>query len=275
MIRVVAETTGTYYGQLMTAGDIYTIAGDGTGQYSGDGGPAVDSSLNYPEGLAVDGSGNVLIADSGNNVVRTVAATTGTFYGESMAAGDIYTIAGNGDQSYSGDGGVAVAASLNFPEGLTVDSFGNVLVADSENNVIRAVASTTGTFYGQSMTAEDIYTIAGDGTAGSGGNGGPATSAELDIPVGIAVDQYGNLAISDSGNNDIRGYADSTGTFYGGSAMAGDIYLAAGTGTAGYAGDGGVWADAEFDSPEGIAINSSGDLLIADMLNNRIRELTP
>jgi hypothetical protein len=141
--------------------------------------------------------------------VRVVAARTGTFYGQAMTAGDIYTIAGDGDQRSSGDGGPATAAGLT-PGAVAIDAAGNLVIADSypnrdiSNNRIRVVAARSGTFYGQAMTAGDIYTVAGDGTAGYAGDGGPAVQAELSSPEGVAVDRSGDLVIADGGNGRVR-----------------------------------------------------------------------
>ena len=273
-VRVVAETSGTFYGVAMTAGDIYTVAGNGTGGYSGDGGPATSAELFDPAGVAVDGSGNLVIADALNNRVRVVAETSGTFYGVAMTAGDIYTVAGSGTGGQSGDGGPATSAGLNYPQGVAVDGSGNLVIADADNNRVRVVADSTGTFYGVAMTAGDIYTVAGIGTGGSSGDGGPATSAELNYPSRVAVDGSGNLVIADTDNNRVRVVADSTGTFYGIAMTAGDIYTVAGNGTGGYSGDGGPATSAELAGPAGVAVDGSGNLVIADAFNNRIRAVT-
>ena len=188
----------------MTAGDIYTIAGNGTEGYAGDGGAAASAELDSPAGVGVDRSGNILVGDTGNSVIRVVAGTSSTFYGQAMTAGDIYTIAGNGAAGYSGDGGPATAAELGAPWGATVDGAGNVLVTDPGNSRVRVVAESTGTFYGQAMTAGDIYTIAGDTYFGYAGDGGPATSASLWDDTGVAVDNAGDVVIADFGNNRIR-----------------------------------------------------------------------
>ena len=157
----------------MTAGDIYTVAGTGPGGgYGGDGGPATAAALNFPTGITVDAAGNLVIADEFNNRVRVAAEHTGTFYGQAMTAGDIYTVAGDGTNGYSGDGGPATAAALSRFRAVAVDGAGNLLIADTDNNRVRVVAESTGSFYGKAMTAGDIYTVAGDGTAGS-----PATVA--------------------------------------------------------------------------------------------------
>jgi trimeric autotransporter adhesin len=270
-VRVVAASTGTFYGQAMTAGHIYTVAGDGTKGYSGDGGPATSAELDEPFGVAVDRSGNLVLTDSLNNRVRVVAAKTGTFYGQAMTAGDIYTVAGDGTAGYSGDGGPATSAELNDPSGVAVDGAGNLIIADYVNYRVRVVAASTGTFYGQAMTAGDIYTVAGDGTQGYSGDGGPATSAELNNPGGVAVDGAGNLVIADGGNDRVRVVAASTGTFYGQAMTAGDIYTIAGDGTKGYSGNGGPAASAELNDPQGVAFDSAGNLVIADTGSDRVR----
>ena len=171
--------------------------------FPGDGGPATAAELGGPEGVAAGPAGNVLIGDFDNHRIRLVAARTGTFYGQAMTAGDIYTIAGNGTRGFPGDGGPATAAELNYPQGVASDPVGNVLIADSSNNRIRVVAARTGTFYGQAMTAGDIYTIAGNGTHGFSGDGGPGTTAELSYPAAVTVDA-GNVLIADFENYRIR-----------------------------------------------------------------------
>ena len=142
--------------------------------------------------------------DISNNRVRVVAAATGTFYGQAMTAGDIYTVAGTGHPGYSGDGGPATAAELSNPDGVAVDQAGNLVIGDTYNNVVRVVAARTGTFYGQAMTAGDIYTVAGNGTPGFAGDGGSARQAELSSPEGVAVDRAGDLVIGDGGNGRVR-----------------------------------------------------------------------
>jgi DNA-binding beta-propeller fold protein YncE len=124
----------------MTAGDIYTIAGTGTAGFSGNRGPATSAMLNDPQGVAVDATGNLLIADTGNYRARVVAASTGTFYGKAMTTGNIYTVAGNGfPGGFSGDGGPATSAELSYPQGVAADGAGNLLIADTFNWRIRMV----------------------------------------------------------------------------------------------------------------------------------------
>ena len=273
-VRVVAEHTGTLYGRAMAAGHIYTVAGDGHGTYSGDGGPAVSASLHGPSGVALDGAGNLVIADGGNNRIRVVAESTGSFYGQAMTAGDIYTVAGD-HRGFSGDGGWARAARLDGPSQVAVDGSGNLLIADSGNRRIRVVAVAAGTFYRQRMRARHIYTVAGTGTGfdGYSGDGGPATSAELSIPQGVAVDGAGNLVVADTNNNRVRVAAAATGTFYGVAMTAGNIYTVAGNGVGRYAGDGGPGTSAELNAPDQAAVDGAGNLLIADTTNDAVRVL--
>jgi hypothetical protein len=190
-----------------------TPAGTGARGPLGDGGRATQASL-VTCGVTVNHSGNLVIADFLNERVRVVAHTTGTFYGQPMTAGDIYTVAGNGGQGYSGDGGPATSAELFDPEAVAVDATGNVLIADLENHRVRVVAAGTGSFYGQAMTAGDIYTAAGNGTLAYSGDGGPAMKAEFDGVHGVALDQAGSLIIADTANHRVRAVAASTGSFY-------------------------------------------------------------
>jgi hypothetical protein len=149
----------------------------------------------------------VLIADDLNNRIRVVAASTGTFYGRAMTAGDIYTVAGDGQIGFSGDGGPGTSAGVNRPNGGATDTAGNLLIADTFNDRIRVVAASTGTFYGQAMTAGHIYTVAGSGTAGFSGDGGAAVSADLSGPDAVTADGAGGLLIADTGDSRIRAAA--------------------------------------------------------------------
>jgi hypothetical protein len=271
-IRAVAASTGTFYGIPMKADHIYTVAGDGIKGFSGDGGPATKAALNVVEGLAVDRAGNIAIADRAANRVRVVAASTGTFYGIPMTANHIYTVAGDGSQGFSGDGGPAAKAALNAPKDVTVDPRGNLVIMDEGNNRVRVVAASTGTFYGIAMTANHIYTVAGNGTKGFSGDGGPALQAELNHMVDATVDGHGNLVIADQGNNRVRVVAASAGTFYGIAMTANHIYTAAGNGQPGYSGDGGPATNAMLLAPTGVAVNSQGNLFVADYY--RVRMIT-
>src|SRR5579875_1250283 len=257
----------------MTRGDIYAIAGTTVAGYSGDDGKATAAKLDAPTALTVDAHGNVLVADTGNDRIRVIAGSTGTFYGQAMAKGDIYTIAGDGKTGYSGQGGLGTAAAIGAANGLAVDSDGNVLIADTGNNRILVLAAKTGTFYGKAMTTGHLYLLGGNGGDGYAGDGGVATAAKFAAPAGVAADPAGNVVTADTGNNRIRVIAGSTGTFYGVAMTAGDVYTIAGTGVAGYAGDGGVATAAEFDYPDGVTVDAHGDIFAADTGNDRVREI--
>jgi hypothetical protein len=271
-VRVVAVKAGTFYGQPMTAGNIYTVAGNGTTSYSGDGGPATQAQLNNPAWVAADAAGNLVIADLNNFRVRVAAVVTGTFYGRAVTAGDIYTVAGHGKPDLGATGflasGLPATRALITPEAVALDGAGNLVV--SEGRGLRVVAATTGTFYGQAMTAGDIYTIAGNGKIGFSGDGGPAAAAEFFDPRGVVADAAGNLVIADTENDRIRVLAASTGTFYGLPMTAGDIYTVAGAGQGGL-GDGGPAITAELSQPGGVALDAAGNVVIADSSDRRIR----
>jgi trimeric autotransporter adhesin len=223
-------------------GVITTVAGNGTAGYSGDGGPATSAAINDPEDAALDSAQNLYIADEANNRIRMVSGATGI----------ITTVAGNGAAGYSGDGGPATGASLDHPAGTAVDAAGNLYIADGANQRIRKVTAGTGL----------ITTVAGNGTAGYSGDGGPATSAELKDPAGMVFDSAGNLYFVDEGNQRVRQLSTT-----------GIITTYAGNGTAGYSGDGGPAIDAELNSPTRLAIDNANNLYIADNQNNRVRKV--
>jgi RHS repeat-associated protein len=269
-VGFVPEVSGTYFGQSMTGGDAYVVAGNGTAGVTGNGALATSAELSGPVAVAMDGGG-IVIADTGNNEVRFVPATTGTYFGQSMVADDIYDIAGNGGVGLSGNGGPATSAKLNGPNGVAVDGNDNVAISDHGNNEVRFVAATSGTYYGQSMTAGDIYDLAGNGTSGYSGNGGAATSAELSSASGVAFDSSGDLVIADTNNHVVRFVPKNSGTHFGQSMTANDIYVVAGNGTSGLSGNGGVGTSAELGTPVGVAVDSTGDIYIGDVGNDQIR----
>ena len=238
----IADAGNNRIRKVDSTGTITTIAGTGERYFGGDGGPANQAWLSKPSGVAVDGGGNLYIADTGNNRIRKVDST-----------GTITTIAGTRGGRIDGDGGPAVQAGLYSPMRVAVDGGGNLYIADIGNNRIRKVDST-GT----------ITTIAGTGESGFGGDGGPANQARLYNPWGVAVDGGGNLYIADNRNNRIR-KVDSTGT----------ITTIAGTGERYFGGDGGPANQAWLSKPSGVAVDGGGNLYIADTGNNRIRRLTP
>lgn len=217
---------------------ITTLAGNGSSAFSGDGGPATQAALNTPVGVSVDNAGNLYIADRDNQRVRKVDATTGI----------IVTFAGNGEKGFSGDGGPATSASLNEPEGLAIDSFGTVYIADERNKRVREVDPVTGT----------ISTVAGNGTPGSSGDGGLAREAQLLSPSAVAVDLSGDLYIADY--NRVRKVTAATGII---TTVAGGRFE--------FAGDGGPATAAGLRHVESLAFDASGNLYIADSSNDRIR----
>ena len=314
---------------------ISTIAGNGTGGYAGDGGPATSAALHQPTSVAEDSSGNLYIVDSLNSLIRmvntsgvittvpavpadlfnpigvavdpmtneiyisdtgngaikrihsgamtpvastsvgTVPANLSDPYGIAFdSSGNLYvadmgnsrvlefvnaigsgtTIAGiNGSPGYSGDGGLATLAHLNSPSAVAVDALGNIYIADSLNFLIRRIDHSTG----------NISTVVGNNINGYSGDDGPATAAEIQQPFGIALDASGNLYISEI--NSVVRKVDTNGII---STVAGNVHLGAG-----YGGDGNVATAAMLDEPWELAIDSSGNLLIADFVNNRIRKV--
>lgn len=269
VVQVVAARSGTFYGVSMKTGYVYTIAGTGKAGYAGDGGPAAAAELDDPASVAVDGNGNVLLADGPR--VRVIAAKTGTFYGQQMTANHIYTIAGDGSYTYSGDGGPAAAAGM-APDEVAVDNAGNVLISDSANCRVRVVPPRSGTFYGVAMTAGDIYTIAGDASCGvEPGDGDPATAVSLSGNLETAVDSAGNVLLND--DEFVQLVAEKSGTFYGQKMTAGDMYAIAGTlALPNVFGDGGP-ATRAYLNVAGLAVTPAGTVLIADPIDFRIRSI--
>ena len=227
---------------------ISTVAGGGPNNL-----PALQSGIGYAASVARDAAGNTYIADSYSSQVFEVST-----------AGTLTVIAGNGTLGYSGDGGPASSAALNRPEGVALDSAGNIYIADTDNSVIRVVNPGTQpvTVAGMSIAAGNIQTVAGNGTAGYGGDGGSATNAELNDPFGVFVDSQGDIFIADTDNSAIREVAASTG----------NIQTVAGTpGTTGYAGDGASATSALLDLPQGVTVDVAGNIYIADTFNSLIR----
>ena len=227
--------------KVNSAGVISTVAGTGTAGFSGDGGAATSAQLRNPQDVVLDAAGNLYIVDTGDHRIRKV-----------NSAGVISTVAGSGTSGFSGDGGAATAAQLNQPRGVALDGTGNLYIADWANHRIRKVDVSSG----------NISTVAGTGTAGFSGDGGAATSAQLDNPYGVAVDGASNLYIADGGNHRIRKVNSS-----------GNISTVAGTGTAGFSGDGGAATSAQLDNPYVVALDGAGNLYIADGGNHRIRKV--
>ena len=277
-VTEVAAGNGTQWGTSMAADSLYAVAGtSGQSGFSGDGGLASHALLNSAQGIALDGVGDVYIADAGNVRIREVAPEAQT--SATGAIGDIVSVIGTGAAGSSGDGGQATEAKLHTPFGAVVDSAGNLYVADEANNRIEELASTDHTQWGMAMIAGDVYTIAGSssGSSGTSGDGGDATSALLHDPTGVALDSSGNLYIADEANNRIQFVAASScssSCSWGlASTTAGDVYTIAGSssGSSGASGDGGAATSALLHSPYGVALDSAGNLYIADEYNNRIQ----
>jgi sugar lactone lactonase YvrE len=291
----VADSSGCRIRIVNSQGTISTFAGTGICGFSGDGGKATSAMLSTVFQIAFDANGSLFVADNGNSRIRVVSPS-----------GVISTVAGNGTLGYSGDGGPAQAAALSAPAGLAVDPSGNLYIADTGNHVIRLV-DTSGT----------IHTIAGNGTAGFSGDGGPALSAQLNNPQSVAVDAGGNYYIGDSnqhlrkvdasgtittiaGNgNQTIGVANGTpatsaaiGVPLGLLVASGQLYIAGGTGIwsvdlstgliyviagggqpGGFGGDGGVATAALFSQAYGTALDGQGNLFVADAANNRVRKI--
>ena len=235
-----AESGNQRIRKINTAGIITTIAGNGTGGYTGDGGPGVSAALSNPMRVGVDAAGNAYFPVLGGHIRKVTTA------------GTISTVAG-GALGFSGDGGPAIRAGISqAPFGVAVDSPGNnFYFADSAYQRIRKV------------NADGIIsTIAGNGTAGFSGDGGSATSAQLNGAVGVAVDKAGNVYIADTGNARIRKVDTS-----------GRITTVAGNGTTGYSGDGGQATSATLNAPAGVATDDAGNLYIADSGNFAVRKV--
>lgn len=199
---------------------------------------ATAAPLTAPAQIAYDAAGNLYIADLNDNVIRKVDL-----------AGIVTTVAGTGEQGFTGDGGPATSAQLDSPAGVAVDATGNIYVADTHNQRIRKVSVSDGT----------ISTIAGTGVAGFFGDGGAATSAQLSNPTALAVDSSGNLYIADTDNHRIRKISGTT------------ITTVAGNGEQGFTGDGAAATAAGIDSPNGVAVNAAGWIYIGDTHNQRVR----
>ncbi|MGW1983665.1 NHL domain-containing protein [Streptomyces collinus] len=240
-VLYIADTNNHRIRKVTADGKISTVAGTGAAGFRGDGGAATAAQLNLPLGVAVDSTGALYIADYYNHRVRKVATD-----------GVISTVAGTGAAGFRGDGGPAVSAQLNGLHGVVVDGAGDLYIADLGNHRIRKV------------TADGkISTVAGTGAAGFSGDDGPAVSAKLNSPVGVAVDSTGVLHICDYGNHRVRRVASD-----------GVIGTVAGTGAAGYGGEGGPAVSAQLNGPRKMAVDCVDTLFVTDHLNNRIRKIT-
>jgi uncharacterized protein (TIGR03437 family) len=280
----------------ISGGTISTVAGNGTGGYSGDGSAATSAELLAPAGVAVDPVGDIFIADTSNHVIREVV-NGATATALSLAAGTIITVAGTNTGGYSGDGGLAGLAELEFPTSVALDAAGNVYIADSGNNVIRKITNgIISTYVGGIATGQqlndpetvvsdaagnlyiseqngariskfsngNLSVIAGNGYIGYSGDNGPGVDASLDDPSGMALDSKGYLYVCDTFNSRIRKIAPN-----------GIITTVAGDGVPGYGGDGGPATSAFLFFPRGIVVDGSGNVYVSDTNNYIIRSMQP
>jgi uncharacterized protein (TIGR03437 family) len=246
--RVATDSAGNlYFGSLHSifkvdpSGTLTRIAGTGRSGLTGDGGPALNAQLQFPDAIAFDAAGNLYFSERDANLIRRIST-----------AGNVTTFAGTGTGGYAGDGGPALSAQFNGPTGLAFDKAGNLYVADTGNSVIRRIAPD-GT----------VTKVAGSGTAGYGGDGAPAVRADLNSPQGVAVDAAGNLYIADTFNNRVRMVAPD-----------GTMSTFAANGYPGFSGDGVAAIGTTLFFPTDVAVDPSGNVYIADFGNSRIREVS-
>jgi len=248
-VAEVPATSGDHFGLPMTAHHLYVVAGSRCGAGRG---------VGYPTGVAVDESGDLFIADASGNRVLELAPTQGA---------KPHVVAGTGTAGAAGVGGPATEAQLHEPTGIGVDGSGDLFIADTENCRVEEVPSSAGTHYGVPMTAGHLYTVAGSGTCGTTGMGGPASAAELQNPTAVALDSAGDLIIGNRGAGNVVEVATASGDHYGTTIGAGDLAVIAGAGTFAPYLDDGFAANgyaAEVNFPYGLAVASNGSLYLAD-----------
>jgi uncharacterized protein (TIGR03437 family) len=280
----ISDTQNQRVRAVPAGGSISTLAGTGTAGFNGDIALPRTAQLNLPHGLAADTLGNWYVADTANNRIRKV-----------QPGGNLFTIAGNGNASYFGDGGPATMGSVNQPQGVAVDAAGNVYIADTLDHAVRKVTPDGA-----------IHTLAGTGNPGYSGDGGPANKARLSLPSAVAVDANGNIYVADTGNNEVRRIdpagtittVDTGGLLSGPRGVAvdraGNVYIAdtgnhrvrrvspgapvttiAGNGACCYAGDGAMALDSMLNQPWAVAVDAGGNVYVADAANNAVRILSP
>ncbi len=249
--RYIADSNNHRIRKVTPEGVITTFSGTGTPGFSGDGGAADEARLRSPASIAIDTNNNLYIADFNNHLIRKIDLTSNII---TTIAGTVNEAGEAGNAGFSGDGGNATAAQLDSPSRIAIDASNNLYIADRNNHRIRKI----------NLISNIITTVAGNGAAGADGDGGSATSAQLNAPHGVAIDTDGNIFIADTGNNRIRKVDGNTGI----------ISTIAGTGEFGFSGDGGTATNAKLAEPFDITLSAYGNLLISDTGNHRIRHLT-
>lgn len=268
--------SGTVFGKATAAGRLVDVAGTGTPGFSGDGDPATLSTVDDPTGVAVDGAGDVFIADTANSRVRMVAASDATHFGVAMQEGHIYSVAGNGLTGSSGDGGPAGQAELWDPGALAIDSSGDLFIADQGNRTIRVLTTHAGTFFGVALGADHVGTVAGEGSYGPyliDGLPAVGDTAEINFPSGLALDASGDLYIADGDMQAIRFVAAGTAVFRGKPTIPDAMYTAAGAFGVGPLRDQTSWVQTRLDDPTGVAVSPGGRLVYSDSVADVVREL--
>jgi hypothetical protein len=272
-------STGRDYAVAVTAGRLTTVAGTGATGPSTSGRAARSSPLDDPQGIAVDGAGDLFIADTAACRVVEVPDAAVTRDGDALDAGRLYVVAGTGVCGYGGDGGPAAAAQLWSPSAVTVDGAGDLIIADEGNSAIREVAATTGTFLGVPLAAGDIGTVAGQDTAGvylTDGLAATGAASAINYPAGVAVDSAGDLFIADSADQCLREVPARSGVLFGRNVVADKMYTLAGvlTTSAGVpAGDGTAWITTHVDDPSGVALGPGGSLYFTDAGADTVRRI--
>ncbi len=259
---------------------VVTVAGTGQAGFNGNGLAGSASELDEPTGVTVDGSGDLVIADTANCRVRVLAARSAMLFGRAMVAGHLYTVAGTGVCGSAGQGGPVAAAQLWNPVAVAVDNAGDLLVADDGDQSVLLAPAHGGTFYGSAVGAGDIGVVVG-GTGGYGpyladGLSATGPAAELNDPRGLDVGSSGVLVVTDGFMHAVRVAPSSDETLFGRPMTAGDLYTAAGampvTSPAG-AGDGTRWVLTRFGTPTGVAVSASGTAYVADAGDNTVRAI--
>jgi hypothetical protein len=274
VIYMIPSTNGTFFTISMTAGRIYTIAGNTVAGNITNGTVALSTPMYNTLAITTDSTGHVYISNNPATntppqIIAMMPNSNGTFFGQSMTVGRIYIIAGTPSGfNYNGDDIAPTSANINSSEGLIFDQYDNLIISDSFNVRIRMIPRVSGTYFNVNMpTAGNIYTIAGNGTGGNSGDGGAAVSARIRVPSGLQLDSIGNLYFCDRYNHRIRKITPS-GII---TTLAGNSL--SGFGLGGFFGDGGLAVDSKLNRPRNLTIRNDNTIYVVDYANTRIRIL--